>query len=46
MVTMDSAGAAMPAPLLVCVQGSVPTQPPFLTMNYIIALQGLYPPRP
>lgn len=45
-VTVDPAGATPPAPLPVSVQGNVATQPPFLTLNYIIALQGIYPTRP
>lgn len=45
-VTVDPAGATPPALAPVNVQGTVPTLPPFLTMNYIIALQGIYPQRP
>jgi len=45
-VTVDPAGQTSPTPVSVSVQGNVPTLPPFLTLNYIIALQGIYPSRP
>ncbi|KAF7600151.1 MAG: phage tail protein [Candidatus Dactylopiibacterium carminicum] len=45
-ITVDPAGQVSPTPLPISVQGNVATQPPFLTLNYIIALQGIYPPRP
>ncbi|MDR3409575.1 MAG: tail fiber protein [Formivibrio sp.] len=45
-VTVVAAGSATPTPVAVGVQGTAQTLPPYQTMNYIIALQGIYPSRP
>ena len=44
-VTVDPTGGGAPAPVSVSVNTAVPTMTPFLVLNYIICLNGLYPSR-
>lgn len=45
-VTTDLAGDGKPVSAPVSLQGTASTLPPFITMNFIIAIEGLFPPRP
>lgn len=45
-VAVDSTGNGQPLPVQVSLSGSVGTVPPYTTLNFIIALQGMYPSRP
>ena len=45
-VSNDNTGQGQALPLSVAVPVTVSTMQPALTMNYIIALNGVYPPRP
>ncbi|WP_296943587.1 phage tail protein [uncultured Massilia sp.] len=45
-VAVASAGGGQPLPVQVSLGGNVGTVPPYLTLNFIIALQGVYPSRP
>ncbi|WP_018604417.1 phage tail protein [Uliginosibacterium gangwonense] len=46
-VTVSPTGPTTVTPVNVAVQGSFqPALPPFMTMNFIIALEGIYPTRP
>lgn len=44
-VTTDNAGNGKALTVPVALHGNVPTVPPFLTLNYIIALDGTFPVR-
>lgn len=45
-VNVDSTGSGTALPVQLNVGGQIPAQlPPFLGMNYVIALQGIYPTR-
>jgi microcystin-dependent protein len=44
-VTVDPTGGGTPAAVNVAVNTPVATMPPFLTLNYIICLNGLFPTR-
>lgn len=44
-VTVDPTGGGAPAVVSVNVNAQVPTMTPFLVLNYIICLNGLYPSR-
>lgn len=46
-IAVSTTGPATVTPVSLAVQGSLtPPAPPFMTMNFIIALNGLYPSRP
>lgn len=45
-VTVADTGASQPLALKAPLDLNVPTMPPFVTLNFIICLNGLYPPRP
>jgi microcystin-dependent protein len=45
-VTNANTGGNTPFAMQVTVPVTVATVPPYVTLNYIIALQGVYPPRP
>jgi len=45
-VAVENTGGGQPLPVQVALSGAIGTMPPFLTMNFIIALQGIYPSRP
>lgn len=45
-VVNGNTGGGQPLSFDVTVPVSVATIPPYMTLNYIIALQGIYPPRP
>jgi microcystin-dependent protein len=47
-VTVDNTGSGTPlqAPVNVSVNGQIPTVPPFLGLQYIICVEGIYPTRP
>ena len=47
-VTVDNtgSGSTLQAPVTVSVNGQVPTIPPFIGLNYMICVQGIYPSRP
>jgi microcystin-dependent protein len=46
-VNVDSAGSPTPAPISIPVAASVPpVMPPFVAMNYMICVNGIFPPRP
>lgn len=45
-VAVGSTGNGQPLPVQVSFTGTVPTVPPFVTLNFIIAVQGIYPSRP
>lgn len=45
-VDVQSAGNGQPLPVQVNVSGTVNVTPPYTTVNFIIALQGVYPSRP
>lgn len=45
-VAVQPAGNGQPLPVQVSLTGNVGTMPPFVTLNFIIALQGIYPSRP
>ncbi len=42
-VDNTGSGAALQAPVTVSVNGQVPTVPPFLGLNYIICIEGIFP---
>ena len=44
-VTVDPAGGGAPAVVSVSVNAQVPTMTPFLVLNYILCLNGIYPSR-
>lgn len=45
-VTVGDTGSGHALPLRVALSGSVGTLPPFTTLNFIIATEGIYPSRP
>lgn len=45
-IAVANAGAGQPLPVQVSLAGNVGTVPPYLTLNFIIALEGIYPSRP
>lgn len=45
-VAVDNTGGGQPLPVQVALSGTVNTLSPFLTLNFIIAVQGIYPSRP
>jgi len=45
-VTVGNTGGGTPFPVTVNVPVAAPTLPPFLVLNYIICLEGLFPPHP
>ncbi len=47
-VTVDNtgSGATAQAPVTVSVNGQVPTVPPFIGLNFMICVEGIYPSRP
>jgi microcystin-dependent protein len=46
-VSISNTGAAAPAPITIPVEVTVPVvMPPFLALNYIICVNGIFPPRP
>jgi len=46
-VAVASVGQAQPAPVTISANADLPAaMPPFVAMNYIIATEGIYPPRP
>lgn len=44
-VTTADTGGGKALTVPIALQGTVPTMPPFLTMNYIIAVEGIFPSR-
>lgn len=45
-VAVENTGGGQPLPIQVGMSGTVTTVPPFTTLNFIIATQGIYPSRP
>lgn len=47
-VTVDNTGSGTPlqAPVAVSVNGQIPTVPPYLALNFVIVVEGIYPSRP
>lgn len=45
-VAVDNTGGGQPLPVQVSLSGAIGTVPPYTTLNFIIALQGVYPSRP
>lgn len=45
-VTVNNTGAGQPLPVQVSLGGTIPTVPPFTTLNFIIATEGIFPSRP
>ena len=45
-VAVENTGAGQPLPIQVAMNGSVNTTPPFTTLNFIIAVEGIFPSRP
>jgi microcystin-dependent protein len=45
-VTVTNTGAGQPLPVQVSLDGTIPTVPPFTTLNFIIATEGMFPSRP
>jgi len=45
-VAVGNTGAGQPLPVQVSLSGAIGTVPPFMTLNFIIALDGIYPSRP
>lgn len=47
-VTVDNTGSGttLQAPVAVSVNGQVPTVPPYIGLNYMICVSGIYPSRP
>lgn len=45
-VTVEATGSGQPLPVQVSLSGAIGTVPPFVTLNFIIAVQGIYPSRP
>ena len=45
-IAVSTTGAGQPLPLQVALSGAIGTMPPYSTLNFIIATQGIYPSRP
>lgn len=45
-VAVGNAGGGQPLPVQVSLAGDVGTVPPYMTLNFIMALEGVYPSRP
>lgn len=45
-IAVTNTGAGQPLPVQVSLSGAVGTVPPFMSLNFIIAVEGVYPSRP
>lgn len=45
-IAVSTTGAGQPLPVQVALTGAIGTMPPYTTLNFIIATQGIYPSRP
>ncbi|MEM8510801.1 microcystin-dependent protein [Massilia sp. MP_M2] len=45
-IAVSTTGAGQPLPVQVALSGAIGTVPPYTTLNFIIATQGIYPSRP
>ncbi len=45
-IAVSTTGAGQPLPVQVALSGAIGTVPPYTTLNFIIAMQGIYPSRP